>query len=445
MAFQSGSQVNAALGRTDFTPFLAGAMQGAQAQGRAGELIGKGLAGLGEQVGQGIEKYSEQKKKNAERDGRINATLGAIQANAKTLEKYGRTEEAETLRAAGANILQETDLNKRAAMSQGVLEAFLQGQQIESGARQRQLGEQTAQYLSTATKTGGRPFSAVVKDASGGYSAMNPEAEAAGQQQYLNQELIRSQINKNLREKAGVQGVEMTQEQVNNIPAGTDFKGTPLANGKIFVTGLSRFAPGAQTHINMSENAYKKSGGEVLFDRDLSEYDAVSAAPDRIEKLDNVLGVLKSGDVTTGFGAELFQNANRIKAKFMNDQKAGKTVQNTELLDSLLSSDVFPMISALGVGARGMDTPAEREFLRQAFTGTKEFDTKTLERLTEIRRDIEIRIVKKYKNNYEKGTYKRFFEESGRQVPDFNSIPPKEVTSAEWAAMTPEQKSLWDK
>jgi hypothetical protein len=193
----------------------------------------------------------------------------------------------------------------------------------------------------------------------------------------------------------------------------------------------------------MGENAYKKEAGATLFQRDLNEYDAVSAAPDRIQKLDDVLGVIKSGDVTTGFGAELFLNANRIRAKFLDDKKAGKTVQNTELLDSLLGSDVFPMISALGVGARGMDTPAEREFLRQAFTGTKEFDNKTLERLTEIRRDIELRTVKKYKDNYEKGTYKRFFEESGRQVPDFNSIPPKGVTSLQWSVMTPEQKALF--
>jgi len=193
----------------------------------------------------------------------------------------------------------------------------------------------------------------------------------------------------------------------------------------------------------MGENAYKKRAGDVLFDRDLSEYDAVSAAPDRIEKLDEVLGIIKSGDVTTGFGAELFLNANRIKAKFMNDQKAGKTVQNTELLEALLGSDVFPMITALGIGAKGMDTPAEREFLRQVFTGTKDLDTKTLERLTEIRRDIELRTVKKYKDNYDKGTYKRFFEESGRQVPDFNSIPPKGVTSLQWSVMTPEQKALF--
>ncbi len=124
-------------------------------------------------------------------------------------------------------------------------------------------------------------------------------------------------------------------------------------------------------------------------------------------------------------------------------RKAGKTVQNTELLEALLGSDVFPMITALGIGAKGMDTPAEREFLRQVFTGTKDLDTKTLERLTEIRRDIELRTVKKYKDNYDKGTYKRFFEESGRQVPDFNSIPPKGVTSLQWSVMTPEQKALF--
>jgi hypothetical protein len=65
MAFQTGSQVNAALGRTDYTPFLQGALQGAQAQARGAELIGQGLAGLGQQVASGIEKYykKEEEKK----------------------------------------------------------------------------------------------------------------------------------------------------------------------------------------------------------------------------------------------------------------------------------------------------------------------------------------------------------------------------------------------
>lgn len=430
MAFQSGSQVNPSLGRTDFTPFLQGAMQGAQAQGRAGELVGQGLAGLGQQVATGIEKYykkEEEKKLNEQASETVANILETNPAFAKQLKlepdasgKFDRKVVGVVVKSLGgaANTIQFAN----------TLNEFTRKQAEDT---------QAAQYASAVTNAGGRPFSMV--------NQVSPTAQFRGAEMAAGLAKTKSETAENLREKAGAAGRVMTQEEVAAIPAGTDYKGTPLPDGTIFVTGLSRSSPSATTNINMGENAYKKEAGAILFQRDLSEYDAVSSAPDRIEKLDTVLGFIKEGNITTGFGAELFQNANRIRAKFLNDKEAGKTASNTELLSSLLSSDVFPMISALGIGARGLDTPAEREFLREAFTGTKDFNPSTLKRLTEIRRDIEIRTAKKYKNNYEKGAYKRFFEESGRQVPDFNSIPPNEVTSAEWAAMTPEQKSLWDK
>lgn len=70
MAFQTGTQVNAALGRTDFTPFLQGAMQGAQAQARGAENIAQGLAGLGQQVAGGLERqYKEGKELKKEERG----------------------------------------------------------------------------------------------------------------------------------------------------------------------------------------------------------------------------------------------------------------------------------------------------------------------------------------------------------------------------------------
>jgi hypothetical protein len=423
MAFQLGSQVNAALGRTDFTPFLQGAMQGAQAQGRAGELIGQGLAGLGQQVASGIENYyKKEDQKQIEQQG-----IEFIKSNVPGIDE----------KAARAGL--------KAAGGAAAFVNFMSSQrQSQEAAREKEQVDSLTEILRQGGGTSPSPISNEVA------RSFSPATLNSAREQYLKQSKMEAEINKlnaetgkELREKEPTPGVVMTQAQVDALPAGTDYKGTPLPDGTIFVTGVSRFAPSAQTNINMGENAYKKRAGDVLFDRDLSEYDAVSAAPDRIQKLDDVLGVIKSGDITTGFGAELFLNANRIKAKFLDDKKAGKTVQNTELLDSLLGSDVFPMISALGVGARGMDTPAEREFLRQAFTGTKEFDNKTLERLTEIRRDIELRTAKKYKDNYDKGTYKRFFEESGRQVPDFNSIPPKGVTSLQWSVMTPEQKALF--
>ena len=62
MAFQTGTQVNAALGRTDYTPFLQGALQGAQAQARGAENIAAGLAGLGKEVAKGMASDVEQKK-----------------------------------------------------------------------------------------------------------------------------------------------------------------------------------------------------------------------------------------------------------------------------------------------------------------------------------------------------------------------------------------------
>jgi hypothetical protein len=428
MAFQSGSQVNAALGRTDFTPFLQGAMQGAQAQGRAGELIGQGLAGLGQQVATGVEKYYKKEEEKQLNEQAAETVSRILKTNPAFASQVG-------LKPDASGNIDRKAIGAVVKSLGGAANTIQFANTLNEFTRKQAEDTQAAQYASAVTNAGGRPFSMV--------NQVSPTAQFRGAEMAAELAKTKSETAENLREKAGASGRVMTQEEVAAIPAGTDYKGTPLPDGTIFVTGLSRSSPSATTNINMGENAYKKRGGEVLFDRDLSEYDAASAAPDRIQKLDDVLGIINSGDLTTGFGAELFQNANRIKAKFMNDEKAGKTVSNTEILDSLLGSDVFPMITALGVGARGMDTPAEREFLRQSFTGTKEFSPETLKRLTEIRRDIELRTVKKYKDNYEKGTYKRFFEESGRQVPDFNSIPPKGVTSLQWSVMTPEQKALF--
>jgi hypothetical protein len=327
-------------------------------------------------------------------------------------------------------------------MADTAIGSFLQGQQIETGARQRQLGEQAAQYVRAATQAGGNPFSAVVKDAAGGYSPMGAEAQTLGQRQYQQQQLVESEIAKNLREKQAPAGRIMTAEELKKIGPQYDFRSTPLPDGTFFVTNISPFAPAAQNVINLGGSAIEKVVGEGLGQDMLGEYRAAKDAPEAIAKLDEIQGLIKSGNITTGIGAEYIQNANRLRAQFANDIKAGKTVSNTQLLESLLGSDVFPMISALGIGAKGMDTPAEREFLRQSFTGTKDFTPETLQRLTQIRRDIQMRAIKKFKKNNASGAYKKLFD-MGAMMPDFSSIPPEGVTSQQWSVMTPEQKALF--
>lgn len=73
MAFQRGSQINPALGRTDFTPFLQGALAGSQMAAQGAGAMGQGLAGLMSGVGQGIDAFQRNKEENKKLEGFIKA------------------------------------------------------------------------------------------------------------------------------------------------------------------------------------------------------------------------------------------------------------------------------------------------------------------------------------------------------------------------------------
>lgn len=112
-----------------------------------------------------------------------------------------------------------------------------------------------------------------------------------------------------------------------------------------------------------------------------------------------------------GFGAEFLKNIDRVRAAF-----SGRNIQSisdTELLNSLLGADVFPQIGALGIGARGLDTPAEREFLREVMTGTITMNKDTLIRLTELRKKYEKKSLDTYNQAVESGQLDALFQYSG--------------------------------
>jgi hypothetical protein len=60
---------------------------------------------------------------------------------------------------------------------------------------------------------------------------------------------------------------------------------------------------------------------------------------------------------------------------------------NTENLNAMLQMDVFRAIKELGIGARGLDTPAERDFLIKVMTGNATVSRNALIQLTNRRRD----------------------------------------------------------
>jgi hypothetical protein len=161
------------------------------------------------------------------------------------------------------------------------------------------------------------------------------------------------------------------------------------------------------------ETAFATTVGRGQGERNEKVVLAAQAAVDNIAKIDSTIELLKTGDATTGLGAELRNNIDRARALFAGDIKAGKKVADTQILDALLGSDVFSMIQSLGIGARGLDTPAERDYLRQVMTGTIQMDNKALIRLSEIRRNIETRAIEKYNTQLEKGDLNKYFETQG--------------------------------
>ena len=161
------------------------------------------------------------------------------------------------------------------------------------------------------------------------------------------------------------------------------------------------------------ETAYATKVGAGQGERNEKIVLAAQAAVDNIAKIDSAIELLKKGDATTGLGAELRTNIDRARALFAGDIKAGKRVADTQILDALLGSDVFSMIQSLGIGARGLDTPAERDYLRQVMTGTIQMDNNALIRLSEIRRNIETRAIEKYNTQLDKGELKKYFETQG--------------------------------
>lgn len=161
------------------------------------------------------------------------------------------------------------------------------------------------------------------------------------------------------------------------------------------------------------ETAFGGEVGKAQAARNEKVVTQAQAAPDSIRKIDDTIAILRQGDATTGLGAELRTNVDRARALLANDVKAGKRVSDTQILDALLGSDVFPMIQSLGIGARGLDTPAERDYLRQVMTGTIQMDRDALIRLSEIRRNMEVRAIQKYNTQLEKGELNKYFETQG--------------------------------
>ena len=224
------------------------------------------------------------------------------------------------------------------------------------------------------------------------------------------------------KEKFTIMSAE--QKQALGLPANRPYQIS--STGKVAEIGSG---PQVVNTVMPAESERQKGYGKLGVEQNTAIFTAGQSAVKNISKIDETLNLIEQGTPTTGIGADLINNINRTKLLFTDSKKNIKEVSDTELLNSLLGADVFPQIGALGIGAKGLDTPAEREFLRQVMTGTINMNKDTLLRLTNLRKKYEEKSLNQYNEAVEQGQLDDLFQFSGLPkrkltVPSGQGLPP---------------------
>ena len=181
-----------------------------------------------------------------------------------------------------------------------------------------------------------------------------------------------------------------------------------------------------------AQTAYGGVVGTAQGNRDDNLVTSAKAAKTSLPKILETEKLLNEGNLNTGLGASIADVFSKAQAQFLNDKKAGKKVSDSEYLDSLLGSAVFDQLSALGIGARGLDTPAERDFLLQVVTGKRTLNRDSLKRITQFRKAAALRSIGDYNDALDSGELDEYQKTLGRtfnrmetpQLPNNANIPP---------------------
>ena len=202
----------------------------------------------------------------------------------------------------------------------------------------------------------------------------------------------------------------MTADEKKTAGLPTDRPYQISTTGKIQDIGSS---PQSVVNVLPGESERQKGYAKFGVEENTKIYTSGQSAVRNIAKINETLNLIEKGDPTTGIGADLINNVNRTQLLFSDSKKKINQVSDTELLNSLLGADVFPQIGALGIGAKGLDTPAEREFLRQVMTGTINMNKETLVRLTKLRKKYEEKSITEYNKAVDEGQLDPLFKEGG--------------------------------
>jgi hypothetical protein len=256
-------------------------MQGAQAQGRAGELIGQGLAGLGQQVATGVEKYYKKQEEKQLNEQATETVSRILQTNPAFGAQVG-------LKPDASGNIDRKAIGAVVKSLGGAANTIQFANTLNEFTRKQAEDTQSAQYASAVTNAGGRPFSMV--------NQVSPTAQFRGAEMAAGLAKTKSETAENLVNRikpvatvyptadaariAGEAANPGLVVQVENAPGGFQFK------------AAQRMVPDDETKIRL-----ESFGQEV--DRIIQTGEAARQVAPAINSL---LGLIDSGNLKTGFG-----------------------------------------------------------------------------------------------------------------------------------------------
>jgi len=173
--------------------------------------------------------------------------------------------------------------------------------------------------------------------------------------------------------------------------------------------------------------AAAKTGGTGTANRRLKDYSLARNATNNIKDIDMLISRLHSTDEgVVGFLVDLRVFRDQALAKF-GSQEALARVTDTQMVNTLTGKEVFPLIKALGIGARGLDTPAERKFLREVLTGDKGLTKATLLEMAAMRRKVQVRNIERWNKDFNDGSLNDFLRTNNIPNRAFAMPPPAPV------------------
>jgi hypothetical protein len=414
MALAFGGGVRPELGRTDYGAVARGSEIAAQLSAQGSQMMGQGLAKALEGAGAAVRGYQERKQEK--------------QFTEQTLTNLGQffKDNPDAVSRLGFNI----DVNDK-----GALKAAVQGfggGNFKAGAaivtpliaqymQQEEMSKNMANAFAPEITTGPSAFE---QAAMSGVGFGNLPNNATSNLQTINarrrtpEEITQRLLASGMAPGAAAAmfGTLTSAENARRPPGPIGIsigKYNETRNGQLVEvtvdqkTGREIAAVPVSPPPSLFESAYERDIGEQKAEEEKTIIERANKAVSQVAKLDEVLSNLEQGDPTTGLFAEIRNNVNRFRSQFMSDPEAAKSVKDTQLLNALLGSDVFPLIGELGIGARGIDTPQERNFLRDVFTGTIELNKDTLIKLTEMRRKRAAEAIEEYNESIDAGKFKR--------------------------------------